>query len=114
MGAFLVDGKLQGLGSEGESLEWTPADGAVIQFVELEDRSVVAVIERLDNAAEKKTLVKLDCWGRCVWAIAPRRSGDTYVSVQIRGGTLQANTWSCHLDTIETETGRIVDSQFVK
>jgi hypothetical protein len=63
-----------------------------------------------------ENLVCLDARGAPVWrAMLPKNSGpDTFVSVELDGDVIRANTWSCHSLTLDRMTGKTLTSVFTK
>jgi hypothetical protein len=63
-----------------------------------------------------ENLVCVDCDGQVVWrARLPTTSGaDAYVSFELIGDRLVANTWSGHQVILDPVTGEVQDARFTK
>ena len=70
----------------------------------------------LDTKVRLENLVLLDTAGMFVWAaqLPEGTAPDCFVNVRYDGKTLSANSWSCHLVTLDLRTGKILGQQFVK
>lgn len=94
--------------------------GAPVEAVEAisdVDRAVV-LLDYMARATPGafQNLLCVDCDGSIVWrARLPTSLGDdAYVSFELVGDRLTANTWSCHRVSLDVQTGEIRDSTFTK
>jgi hypothetical protein len=86
-------------------------DAVVLLYAESGPRNPLGDLKKWPN------LVRVRPDGSVVWrAFAGQNSGecDLWVSVDVKGDVLYANTWSCHRCQLDPQSGSVLSSVFTK
>lgn len=86
-----------------------------VEYIPDSDRAVVL----LDYMCGRPTgpyqnLICVDCKGEVVWCAQLPTNTDAYVSFDLRGDELLANSWSGYRVHVDIATGQLLESKFTK
>ena len=105
-------------GGWGEFYCGRPEGAPVVEAIQVPDSDECLVLYDYTaySGTKARNLVRLTVSLQVVWrAELPSSSGeDAFVGVELSDRGLEANTWSCYRVRIDLETGRLVESVFVK
>jgi hypothetical protein len=79
-------------------------------------RAVVLLDYMAAPTVQLENLVCVDCDGQVIWRarLPTTSSAEAYVSLELIGDRLVANTWSGQRVTLDPTTGQVQDSRFTK